>query len=207
MLDSGVYRALVTASDYLLLNVMWLVACVPVVSAPAATAALFEVIRSRHRGEDADGVFRSYVTAFRQVWARATAVGALWCGAGVLLGADLLISQRMGGTAGTALFLVFCSASLVFALASTALYPTLASFEARWHTIARNAVLIGLLFPLRGIAAVVVVVVASAIVVTLPITLLVAGSVTAAAVYHLYRSAFTKLAARQAKNAPTTEGA
>lgn len=207
MLDSGIYRALVTACDYLLLNVMWLVACLPVVTAPTATAAMFEVIRSRHRGEDGAGVFRGYLAALRQYWARASAVGGLWCLLGLVLLADLLISRRIGGTGGLVLLLVFCSVALVYAMASAALFPTLVSFEASWHAIVRNATLVALIFPLRSIASILVVAVAVLVTVTVPITLAITGSVTAAAVYHLYRGAFTTLAARQAQPTPDAASA
>lgn len=202
MLDSGVYRALVVATDYLLLNVLWLLCCLPAVTAPAATAAMFEVIRSRHRGEEHGGVVRGFLTAFRQYGARASAVGGLWCLLGLVLVADLVISRRMGGTGGLVLLVVFCSVALVYAMGSAALFPTLVSFEARWHAIIRNATLIGLLFPARSIASILLVAGVTLTVVTLPITLVIAGSVTAAAVYHLFRGAFTTLADRQAAAAP-----
>ena len=45
ILDSRVYRWSEVAADFFLLNLMWLLACLPVVTAPPATAAMFAVVR------------------------------------------------------------------------------------------------------------------------------------------------------------------
>ena len=45
ILDTRVYRWLETATDFFLLNLMWLVACLPAVTIFPSTAAMFGVVR------------------------------------------------------------------------------------------------------------------------------------------------------------------
>ena len=45
MLEGRFYRRLETVTNYFLLNVLWLLACLPIITLYPATAAMFAVIR------------------------------------------------------------------------------------------------------------------------------------------------------------------
>lgn len=54
-----------TIGDLAMVNVAWAVCCLPIVTAGASTAALYEVARDIHEGNDAH-VLRKFLTAFRR---------------------------------------------------------------------------------------------------------------------------------------------
>ena len=78
LLDNPFYRLMGTIGDLVVLNVLWLVCCLPVVTAGAATAGLFSVAHKMAAGEEyraAAGFFK----AFRRDWRQATAVWLVSC--------------------------------------------------------------------------------------------------------------------------------
>ena len=65
LIDTRIYRWLEVATDFFLLNLMWLVACVPVVTIFPSTAAMFGVVRDWSR-EKEGGLARTFATRFRE---------------------------------------------------------------------------------------------------------------------------------------------
>ena len=82
-------RFISALADQLLLSLLWLVSCLPVVTAPVATAALFEVIRCRP-----DSLPRAFLTALREYLPHSLLVGYGWAAVGGVLLADLLVLSR-----------------------------------------------------------------------------------------------------------------
>src|SRR5215203_5331174 len=65
ILDTRIYRWLETATAFFLLNLLWLVACLPVVTIFPSTAAMFGVVRDWVRGKDGS-LTRTFITRFRE---------------------------------------------------------------------------------------------------------------------------------------------
>ncbi len=78
------------------LNLLWLLGCVTVVGAPAATVASVTVARSVQAGEDPP-ITRAFFTSFASHWRAASAIGLPWLGLGVILLVDVLIVRAFGG--------------------------------------------------------------------------------------------------------------
>lgn len=185
-------RRLVTgAADHLTLSVLWLASSLPVVSAPAATAALFEVHRIRQRG-DQPNVWKHFIAALKENFWRSLTVGVTWAAIGLVLVADFEITSQL--TTGKAAFLVALIAlSLVYALAFTAIFPVLVSLQAGVWPVVKAAVVTALLFPGRALASLALVAVAGAAVVAMPVAVLVTPSMVAAGLTRLYSSVFERV--------------
>ena len=98
--DSGFWSAMERVFDWMVLNLLWLVTSLPVVTVGASTAALTEVSRRMALGEE-PFVFKSYFRAWAKHWKTAT---ALWAMLAVTAG-WLLLSLRICFVAGSAWFL------------------------------------------------------------------------------------------------------
>ena len=90
ILDTRVYRWLETATDFFLLNLMWLVACLPVVTIFPSTAAMFGVVRDWVR-EKEDSLTRTFITRFWENLGQSLLVGAIWTVFGVALFLDFMV--------------------------------------------------------------------------------------------------------------------
>src|ERR671917_1135907 len=94
IMDTRAYQWLETATDFFLLNLLWLVACLPVVTIFPSTAAMFGVVRDWTRGRET-GVFGAFVLRFRQNLRQSLAVGMLWTLLGGVLFLDFLVAGGM----------------------------------------------------------------------------------------------------------------
>jgi uncharacterized membrane protein YesL len=188
-------RFIAAIADQLALSVLWLVGCLPLVTAPAATAALFEVARQRGRGDE-PAIGRSYLAAFRQHLRSSMLVGYGWAALGAVLVGDLLIVGRMGLPAGDVLQVALFALLLLYALGSVALFPVLVSYQARPLAMIRKAVLVSLLFPGRSLLALAAVTAAVAAAWVVPLAIVIVPGLAGTAVQRTYEGAFDRLRAR-----------
>lgn len=98
--DSGFWSAMERVFDWMLLNLLWLVTCLPIVTIGASTAALTEVSGRMAHGDD-PAVFKSYFKAWVRHGKRAI---VLW-GLLVVVVGWLVLSLRICFVAGSVLFL------------------------------------------------------------------------------------------------------
>lgn len=221
MRESRLNRFIAEVSDHLGLSLLWLAGCLPLVTAPVATAALFDVIRRRRAGEE-PGIVRAFLSACREQLPAALLVGYGWAGVGAILAADLWIATRMDQPAGTVLQVVLLALLVIYALGSLALFPVLVSpFPvlgspqaramaqsrpgpmARSRTgqgvrpvaLARTAVLVALLSPGRGVLGLAALAATALAVWTVPLAIIAVPSLLATALQSLYGGALERLRA------------
>jgi uncharacterized membrane protein YesL len=192
ILDTRFYGWAQTAADFFLLNLMWLLACLPVVTAPPATAAVFGVVRDWARGKEA-GVFGAFVLRFRQNFWQSLVVGGLWALLGGALFLDFLITSGFPpGPQAVARFLLVL-ASILYALASVFLFPVMVHYDTRWTTVPKDALLLAVGRLPITLLCLAVVVAAAALTLSVPLLLVATPSLTAYAVYRLCDREFRKI--------------
>lgn len=201
MRRSMLNRFITWVGDQLALSLLWLAGCLPLVTAPVATAALFEVARQRGRGEE-PAIGRSFVAAFRQYARPALLIGYGWAVLGGVLVADLVIAGRMSQPAGAPLQVALLVLLLLYALGSLALFPVLVSYQARPHRLIRTAVLVALLYPGRTLLAMAATAAAGAAVWAVPLAIVIAPGVLATAIQRSYDGAFDRLRERAGDPSP-----
>lgn len=126
--DSLFSRVFERIFDLIILNILWAVCCVPVVTAGASTAALYYMTQKIARGENF-AVIKDFAKAFRQNFLKAT---ILWIfilipGATLAMGYYYIYSQRLTTSMG-ALVLALCC-TVLYLLLITYLFPLQARFE------------------------------------------------------------------------------
>ena len=84
--SSVITRALSLLADVALLNLLWLVCSIPILTLGASTAALYACLFARQRGESCGA--RAFFCAFRVSFQRATAFWAIALFAGIVLYTD-----------------------------------------------------------------------------------------------------------------------
>lgn len=120
--------------DLLLLNVLFLVTSLPVITLGASLTALFSVSHKLVLGEESY-VYRDYFHAFRTNFRLGTAGFLIFSAAGALLGANIWISFHSVG----AFFLFLRTLAFLFlALAGICFlyyFPVLAHFQFTWKQV------------------------------------------------------------------------
>ena len=132
------------------LNLLWLVCSLPVFTAGAATAALYDVTLRLARQEDPPVTTR-FFKAFRENFRQATILWLILLGIGALLGADGYILYHLykstAGmvsvicTLGLALIIV---AAIAYVIVLIYVFPLVASVKNTNFAMLKNALLIGI---------------------------------------------------------------
>lgn len=140
--DSRFMRTMSRIADLVLLNLCYLLTCLPAFTIGAASAALYTVC-FRFGSEEERGVIRSYFRAFRENLKRGIGLWliVLLCGTTALINAWIFYAMPGGLRFLSVLFaILFVLAVIVFGYA----FPLLSQFDdGVWPTL-RNSLILGL---------------------------------------------------------------
>ena len=147
--DSLFMRAMSRVGDLLLLNLIFLLTCVPIVTIGAAVAAMYTVT-FRFDTEKESSLIKSYFQAFRADWKQATAMWLvlLLCGGSACFNVFLFYS--LSGTFHYAAILFALLLVLVVLTAGYA-FPLLSQFQNSTMTTLKNAFALSLGFLPRSV--------------------------------------------------------
>lgn len=134
--DNPVWRFIGKLGDLILLNLLWVICCIPVFTAGAATTAVYYVTLKLVRDED-DSTIKSFFHSFTQNFKQATLIWLLILLAGGLLAFDLWFI--LGGAAAgvlislppavkTVFIAIFGGMTLIFLFITTYVFPLQARF-------------------------------------------------------------------------------
>ena len=192
LLDTRIYRWLEVATDFFLLNLMWLVACVPVVTIFPSTAAMFGVVRDWSR-EKEGGLVRAFASHFRENFAQSLLVGALWTLFGAALVLDFFAADRLPFGSEVVMKSLLVLATVLYAAASVFLFPVMVHYETGWKALVKNSLLLAIGRLPTTAACLLFVAVVSGLTAVLPVLILITGSVSAYVVYRLCGREFARL--------------
>ena len=196
MLDTRAYRWLEVATDFFLLNLMWLVACVPVVTAFPSTAAMFGVVRGWIRNKEG-GLARAFAARFRENFTQSILLGVLWALFGAALLLDFFVAGRLPSGAEVVVKSLLFLATILFASTSIYLFPMMVHYEMGWRALIKNSLLLAVGRLPTTAACLLFVAVMAVLTVVLPILILITGSVTAYVVYGLCDREFRRIDATE----------
>ena len=131
--DSPLMRFMMLITNIICLNVLWLLCCLPVITAGAATTAMYYMIFQYITKQD-DGVVKPFFKAFRANFKFVTPIWLIHLLIGAALGAEVFYLFRGGQPW---LKVTFAILLFIYAGVSTYLYPILA----RYHTTRKQALL------------------------------------------------------------------
>ena len=151
-IENPVMRYIIKIFDCMCLSILWMICCLPVVTAGAATSALYATTY-RYIRKDEGHLLRTFLDAFRENWKRSTLVWLVLLAAGILLGADMLVFRTMalqGQLLGKLYWLILVLICIwiiwmVYALAYCA------RFHGSVKEVLRGAFLLMLLHPLQAL--------------------------------------------------------
>jgi uncharacterized membrane protein YesL len=192
LLDTRIYRWLEVATDFFLLNLMWLVACVPVVTIFPSTAAMFGVVRDWSR-EKEGGLVRAFASHFRENFAQSLLVGALWTLFGAALVLDFFVADRLPFGPEVVMKSLLVLATVLYASASVFLFPVMVHYKTGWKALVKNSLLLAIGRLPTTAACLLFVAVVAGLTAVLPVFILITGSVSAYVVYRLCGREFARL--------------
>ena len=151
--DSALMQTLTRIADVMILNILFIVTCLPIITIGASLTALNATAMRIVSGTD-HAVTRDYFTAFRRDFRQSTVVAAILAlVAGAFAAWYLVVTQLVADAVVQFLLLGGWFVLLFIAVTSVLfVFPYLARFEDSTRDVFRNARLIGLRHPLAALA-------------------------------------------------------
>ena len=198
VLDSRFLRWLEIFSNFLFLDLLWLLACLPVVTIYPATAAMFGVVRDWVRKKEGS-LLQTFLSRFKENFRQSFMIGIVWTIFGVALLLDFyLVNQAPSGlriVLGSLLFLV----ALLYVFTSLFLFPLMVHYDASLLVVVKNSLLLSIGQLSTTVQCLLVVAAMAGIAVFAPLSLLITGSLTAYVVYRLCDRAFRRVESRSGR--------
>ena len=142
-LDSPVMNFLNNLADMILLNIIYLICCIPVVTIGAATTALYTVTLKMNRKEY-PAVVKSYFIAFRKNIKTSTLCWIPMVIAGILLFLDYRLLGLLPGTLQFVIRIALIIMSLFYIMILLYLFPYIARFDNNVRNTFKNTIIISI---------------------------------------------------------------
>lgn len=140
-----------TGIDLILVNLLWAVCCIPVVTIGASTAALHYVTRKIIMEEEYK-VVRSFFHGFRENWKQGTALWLVLLVLSAVFAGDLFACTRLNGWLRMVCLVISVLTGLITLALETAAYPMLVRFQSSFSQLLKNALLLSMAKPLAVLA-------------------------------------------------------
>ena len=137
-MDSPIMRFLGRLADVMILNIVFLITCLPVVTIGAAWTSLSYVTLKMSRDEESY-IVKSYFKAFRQNFRQATAIWGIALVAMFIFYMDFHIIRSMNPSMAQAMFLLLAAIAMLAALTLLYVFPVLAKFDNTILNTIKNA--------------------------------------------------------------------
>jgi len=142
-LDGGVMSFLGRITDFLILNLIFVITCVPIVTIGPALTALYSVTLKMVKGEDAY-IFKSYFKAFKENFKISFFTWMIILVALIIFGVDYRIMTASDISMSGVFAVLFLTLMFICFMVSLYLFPYIARFENTLKDSFRNAILIAL---------------------------------------------------------------
>ncbi len=141
--DSPFMNALNKIMNLFVLNICFLLCCIPVVTIGAGMTALYSVNLKMARDEEPP-VWKGFWKAFRENFRQGTICFLILLGLGLLLFQNYRILPQLSGIPAIVSGALVISATAIYAMEFLYVFPYIARFENRLGVCMMNAVLIGI---------------------------------------------------------------
>ena len=148
-LDSPFMRAMSRVADLMILNLLFLITSIPLVTIGAGLAALYTVI-FRMGTDQEGGVFKGYFRAFQENFKQAT---GMWLILALIMG-SALFNAALFYTMGGLLHLIWIIAAALLVLAVFTFsyaFPLMSQFESPNRQVFKNSLILSLAFLPRSL--------------------------------------------------------
>lgn len=148
--DSAIMQILSRLADVVVLNILFLLTCIPIFTIGSAITAMYDVA-FRLDTEREGKMLPIYFQAFRANFRQATAIWMLFLVFGVATWVNMTLFSNIGGTWGTICILLITLAPVILGLIASYAFPLLSQFDNTVKETIKNALLLSLAYLPRSL--------------------------------------------------------
>ena len=142
-INSPFFQFMNTLAEYILLNFLWLICCIPIVTVGASTTALYYVTMQTAR-EEHSYIARSFFRSFKENFKQSTIIWLIMFLIGAILTFNVSFWFTMKSTIGNILGALISVALLLYIFTLFYVFPLLARFNNTVKQTMKNAMFISL---------------------------------------------------------------
>ena len=142
-IDGWLYRMGTWLYHFMLLNLLFLISCIPIITIFPATAAAFGVTRQWIKKKEPP-IFTTYIHLLKENFKQSTIAGILIVMFGVLLYGDFHIITRIESNINIALYIVFCLMVVFYIIVVLHVFPLMVNGYYTGNQLLINALKFGL---------------------------------------------------------------
>lgn len=166
--ESPVFQFLGTLFDFVILNVIFLITCIPVVTIGPALSALYTVTLREVRNEQGY-VIRSYFTAFKENFKHSFLLSLIYAIVGAVLLYNLAFWAQIQTAAGTVFLIIIAVCTLLYVISLLYVFALSARFDNTIKRTVKNSLLIALASPVQTLMILLITVIGFALAYVSPI--------------------------------------
>lgn len=140
-MDNVIVRILTKIFDLILLNVLFIICSLPVITVGASMTALYAVLLKMAENEEGY-IARGFLSAFRKNFRQSTIVWIILLIIGAFIAMDFTIVLRLRGIIRNIVFILILIVALFYAMEIIFIFPLIAKFENTTIQMFKNAILI-----------------------------------------------------------------
>lgn len=142
-IDSPVFQGLTRICDILILNILWVICSLPVITLGASTAALYYSMLKINREKDY-GITEMFFHSFRQNLKQGSKLTVLFLVSGLFIYVDIRACKIMNGTISNIAMVLLVILSVIWGMMVSYVFPLLAQFDNTIINILKSAFIISI---------------------------------------------------------------
>lgn len=191
ILNSRFYHILDVISFFFLLNIIWFLVCMPIVTIFPATAAMFAVIRQFVMKKDT-AIFIPFFRYFKENFKHSFLAGIIFFIFIVVFYIDFVLLNTANSTVNNILLVALFMLGMLVTLTSIYLFPVMVHYKLNFWTMIRNSFFFSIKYFPTTIVSIVLLALMFVIVFYFPVTFLMIFSVVAYLIFAICYSKFNK---------------
>lgn len=142
-MDNKFFTVMSRVADLMLLNILFIICCLPVVTIGASATAMYYVTLKMARNEESY-IIKSFFQSFRRNFRQSTIIWLMMLAAGILLFVDYNIVSQIESALSKIIFYGLCFITLIYLLVFVYIFPVLSRFDNTIKNTFKNAFLMSL---------------------------------------------------------------
>lgn len=189
MMDGKLYKSMEFIMNAFLLNLLWLILCLPILTIFPATTAMFGVVREWKKQNDVR-ILSAFFRLFKENFKQSFLIGMLWLVfTGLLLG-DLIIINQLNSSVKYILFSFFFLMGILYLFVSIYIFPVLVHYQVTWKNAIKNALLLSISTLHHTILSILIIAACLVLCFYFPAAMMHGFSISAYLIYSLVSSGF-----------------
>ncbi|MCJ8009164.1 YesL family protein [Lederbergia wuyishanensis] len=191
ILNSRLYSILEVLSFFFLLNIIWVLMCLPIITIFPATAAMFGVIRQWVMKKDT-AIFIPFFRFFKENFKQSFIVGIIFFIFASIFYIDFMLVNTFNPKLHTLLFASLFLLGLIVTFTLVYVFPMMVHYRLTLWQVIKNSFFFSIRYALSTILCVILLVAMVSLLFLIPVTFLVIFSITAYLIFTICYSRFRK---------------